>query len=269
MTLAGFAAVSAAMYAGTSALLGIVREQRFPSSLTSTQYLAGLALAIADRRQGAVAGWPTHRAVFEARVQQPLDYLLAPLFFASIGSAIPIKSLFVGEVVWQGVAFAALMAVGKVRCPLAVSLTPKIVVGVWIPLSQTIGRLSVRTLFRREAAIEMKPAAPPAEETTTAEQPAPDPAKAEDEPATSRDPAPPPQEPARTSTWVPTLLLGAAMTARGEIGLIISQVALSAGALSERPYLLSIWAILLTTLAGPILVAVIVRRVAAMPPEWA
>ena len=124
MTLAGFAAVSAAMYAGTSALLGIVCEQRFSSSLTSMQYLAGLALAIADRRQGAVAGWPTHRAVFEARVQQPLDYLLAPLFFASIGSAIPIKSLFVGEVVWQGVAFAALMAAGKVRCSSAVSLIP-------------------------------------------------------------------------------------------------------------------------------------------------
>ena len=106
-------------------------------------------------------------------------------------------------------------------------------------------------------------------DATAAQTAAPVPAKAEDAPPTSPDSASPPHESARTSTWVPTLLLGAAMTARGEIGLIISQVALSAGALSERPYLLSIWAILLTTLAGPILVAVIVRRVAAMPPEWA
>ena len=102
MTLAAFAAVSAAMYAGTSALLGI--------------YLAGLGLAIADRHSGESTQWPTYRSVFEAHVQQSLDFILAPLFFASIGFAIPIKRMFDGEVVWQGVVFALLMTIGKVRC---------------------------------------------------------------------------------------------------------------------------------------------------------
>ena len=66
--------------------------------------------------------------------------------------------------------------------------------------------------------------------------------------------------------------MGIAMVARGEIGLLIAQVARGPepssdsspfgrnGLLGEEPFLVCIWAILLCTLVGPIGIGFVVRR---------
>ena len=72
-----------------------------------------------------------------------------------------------------------------------------------------------------------------------------------------------------SSLYVPTLLLGAGLVARGEIGLIVSQVALQSGVLSNDAFLISTWAIVLSTLLGPIATGIIARRSARIPTEWA
>lgn len=65
------------------------------------------------------------------------------------------------------------------------------------------------------------------------------------------------------------IFMGVAMVARGEIGLLIAQLARGSssssssgtpGLLGAEPFLLCIWAILLCTLVGPISLGFIVRR---------
>lgn len=63
------------------------------------------------------------------------------------------------------------------------------------------------------------------------------------------------------------LLLSVAMTTRGEIGFLIAAVAQSSGILVPTEiYLIVMWAIVLCTLAGPVGVGIIVRRLGRMPP---
>ena len=61
--------------------------------------------------------------------------------------------------------------------------------------------------------------------------------------------------------------MGSAMVARGEIGLLIAQIAKNGsehesngeGLLSDEAFLVCIWAILLCTLVGPISVGFVIR----------
>lgn len=79
-------------------------------------------------------------------------------------------------------------------------------------------------------------------------------------------PSTPPPPPLLASTSA-AVFMGVAMVARGEIGLLIAQLARGSpsssatpGLLGEEPFLLCIWAILLCTLVGPISLGFIVRR---------
>ena len=54
--------------------------------------------------------------VFERYYAQPLDRILKPFFFASIGFSIPITQMFSGAVVWRGVVHSMLMVLGKLLC---------------------------------------------------------------------------------------------------------------------------------------------------------
>lgn len=59
----------------------------------------------------------------------------------------------------------------------------------------------------------------------------------------------------------PAALLGMAMVARGEIGLLIIQLGLSETSfLSEEAFLVSIWAIVLNTIVGPVSVGLLLRK---------
>lgn len=72
--------------------------------------------------------------------------------------------------------------------------------------------------------------------------------------------------------WAPATLLGMAMVARGEIGLLIVQLGLNdTNFLSEEAFLVAIWAIVLNTIIGPVSVGLLLRRfdeVIANNPRW-
>lgn len=134
-------AIAAAGYAGTSLLYGV--------------YVAGLCVAYAcDADDSAAAAGPSPLGVadpakvagaapepsclaapavvvpgadgharepslidaFDASVPPVLNTLLLPVFFGSIGYSIPFVPLWRGAVIWKGVVYAVLMALGKMVC---------------------------------------------------------------------------------------------------------------------------------------------------------
>lgn len=61
--------------------------------------------------------------------------------------------------------------------------------------------------------------------------------------------------------WKPVTLLGVAMIARGEIGLLIIQIGLNETPyLSEQAFLIATWATILSTVIGPVLVGLLLKR---------
>lgn len=61
-------------------------------------------------------------------------------------------------------------------------------------------------------------------------------------------------------TWLSALLLGSAMVARGEIGLLIIEIGYnSTPYVSEEGFITGVWAILLNTIIGPITVGILVK----------
>lgn len=73
-------------------------------------------------------------------------------------------------------------------------------------------------------------------------------------------PATPHPQP-RASHIPPALFLGLALVARGEIGLLISQLAYSeAGLLGNDAFLVTTWAIVICTVVGPVGVGLLVSR---------
>lgn len=75
-----------------------------------------------------------------------------------------------------------------------------------------------------------------------------------------------------STKWAAATMLGLAMIARGEIGLLIIQLGLnSTNALSEEAFLVAIWAIVLNTILGPVSVALLLKRseqAIAQDPRW-
>lgn len=60
--------------------------------------------------------------------------------------------------------------------------------------------------------------------------------------------------------WPPAIILGLAMVARGEIGLLIIQLAYNqSGIVSEEGFITAIWAILLNTIVGPMAVGFYIK----------
>lgn len=63
------------------------------------------------------------------------------------------------------------------------------------------------------------------------------------------------------SNWTSATLLGMAMMARGEIGLLIIQLGFNdTNSLSEEAFLVCIWAIVLNTIIGPLSVGFLLHR---------
>lgn len=100
---------------------------------------------------------------------------------------------------------------------------------------------------------------PVASNTNTPRRSTPD----ENQPPTPTEYAPIPPAPRSThKNFYPALLLGLAMTTRGEIGFLIAAVAQTSSVIGpEEVYLVVIWAIMLCTLLGPIGVGIIVKRI--------
>jgi Kef-type K+ transport system membrane component KefB len=190
-------------------------------------------------------------AVYERYYQQAVSRILQPLFFASIGFSIPITRMFRGSIVWRGIVYTILMVIGKFVC------------GLWllrfslVPLKDS-GKMLAKRLpslphlwGKKDSALQPTGAQEGQRATGT---------------QINRHTSPA-QKP---FSLHPPLILACAMTARGEIGFLISSVAESNGVFSsgqEKPgsnsdvFLIVTWAIVLCTVLGPLGVGLSVRRV--------
>jgi hypothetical protein len=57
----------------------------------------------------------------------------------------------------------------------------------------------------------------------------------------------------------PALIVGLSMVSRGEIGFLIANIGFSTNILSSKAFIVTIWAILLNTILGPIAVGLMVK----------
>ena len=154
-------------------------------------------------------------SIWEVYYETPVSTVLKPLFFASIGFSIPISQMFTGPVLWRGIVYATLMALGKLLC------------GLWLL------RVSSNST-----------------------------------PGTGSNPQSTGRRLPRPKSLYPASILGCAMVARGEIGFLIAAVAESRGIFasagadgSSELFLIVTWAIMFCTIAGPIAVGLLTRRV--------
>lgn len=191
-------------------------------------------------------------AVYERYYQQPVCRILQPLFFASIGFSIPITRMFQGSIVWRGIVYTVLMTFAKLVC------------GFWLvrfslaPLKESMGKLAARIRL------------PPAPHLWGRKTSGTVQARQAQEPSTSAaDSSPQTASASKPFSLHPPMILACAMTARGEIGFLISSVAESNGVFSSAGtagmesdlFLIVTWAIVLCTIIGPLGVGLSVRRV--------
>ncbi|KAJ7628727.1 Cation/H+ exchanger [Roridomyces roridus] len=213
--LSGF--VAGAEYAGTSQLFGA--------------YLAGAFLAYAFALDQDPT--PAPLLAFQRHLTPILQTFFSPLFFASIGFALPIRSLGSvdgsSRVVWRGLVYSVLMGVAK------------FVVGLWMLVWPDSS--SGRGWFGRSRGAA----------SAGTEEPMDD--------ASQSSPIPPSLDftPIRSAT-----LIGLAMIARGEIALIVAEISrpllgITAPESSSEPFAIVIWATLLNTAAGAVLVGFLMR----------
>jgi Kef-type K+ transport system membrane component KefB len=233
----------------------------------------------------------TGRAIYEHYYSPAVESLLRPLFFASIGFAIPITKMFSGRVVWRGLVYTILMVFAKLIC------------GLWLvrfapmPRAKAISKLLQSINFRSKTPDDAKGEKSPATDSTSASLQRPQntvarrssnsavsPTLDRNRDATAAAAAlnnstspPPPTSTANTSrkrlpyqiprpkSLYPAAILGSAMVSRGEIGFLISSVAEANGVFGEggnsEEFLVVTWAILLCTLIGPVTVGLLVKRV--------
>lgn len=210
--LCGF--ISIAAYAGTSVLFGAFLAGTFLTYLPSKHAEGPFVVMSREEGEKNRDKSPTFVHTFECYLMAVQEYLMAPLFFASIGFAIPFVSLWTGAAIWRGIVYTLLMVFSK------------LIVGIWIPIWDLLSRPKDAHLSRSASSIS-------------------------DPPTTSRS---------WTASLPAALLLGCAMVARGEIGLLIVQIGYNnTSYVSESGFLTAIWAILLNTLVGPIAVGLLVK----------
>lgn len=201
MTVVLCAFLAIAAFAGASMLFGA--------------FLAGAFLSSMPSREKTPSEPETTSFVttFEYYLSGPQKFILQPLFFASIGFAIPFGELWTGEVIWKGVVFTILMVLSK------------LVVGLVVPAWDMF------------SAVGFPKPAPPAHERMRARK-------------------------AARASWAPATLLGTAMIARGEIGLLIIQIGLNETPfLTRKAFVVGVWAIVLNTIIGPVSVGVLLKKV--------
>ncbi|KAJ5643449.1 Cation/H+ exchanger [Penicillium longicatenatum] len=230
MTLVLSAFITIAGFTGTSVLFGAFLAGVFLTYLPSKRPEGPFVVMSREEGEREADKSPTFVHTFEKYLLGPQEYLMEPLFFASIGFAIPFVQLWTGKRIWRGVVYTLLMAFAK--C----------VVGIWIPVWQ----LSTRRRSHKNAPeMEKSQAQPESEETS----------KARDE---GRG------ENTNGHRWnralLAAVLLGSAMVARGEIGLLIIEIGHNETPyVSDEGFYTGVWAILLNTIIGPVTVGLLVR----------
>lgn len=95
-------------YAGASILFGAFLAGSFLTMLPTEPG------EVAADYGNACASLPDFHVTFDKYISPAQSSILEPLFFASIGFAIPFKHLWTGTIIWRGIVFSLLMALGKV-----------------------------------------------------------------------------------------------------------------------------------------------------------
>ncbi|KAF8810292.1 Sodium/hydrogen exchanger [Phlegmacium glaucopus] len=241
-----FAFVAAANYAGTSELFGaylagIFLNHIFDTNDRQTSTLSdsqtenkGSPGVIHPSNTASLAVTPPESPTLIAFSHYLSPILIAffyPVFFSSIGTALPIDSLFSihgsSRVVWRGIVFSIIMILAKAA------------VGVLMLIWPDVTRRKSWFGYRIKKKMDKK-----------------------DVPQNSEAPAHQSKEPTTTRS---ACLLGLALVARGEIALIVAELArpILVGDSNENddvePFAVVIWAILLSTVGGALGVGLLLR----------
>ncbi|EQL00756.1 sodium/hydrogen exchanger family protein [Ophiocordyceps sinensis CO18] len=217
--------------------------------------------------------------IYDKFYAAPVDRVLRPFFFASIGFSIPITEMFSGEIVWKGLVYAVLMTLGKVAC------------GVWLLRLRlpAIVETHLRKLPRPRMNYFWGKRSANADNTSTAQAKRPASNRVTSVPspsafnratstsgleslptnASATNDARSTPDAGKPRSLYPASILGCAMTARGEIGFLISSMAESNKIFasngdrnsSSDVFLVVTWAIVVCTIIGPPAVGLLVRRV--------
>ena len=161
--------------------------------------------------------------------------------------------MFHGEVVWRGIVYASLMALGKV------------ITGLWL------AKISLKPIFSliREllsAPFCLKGSAEQAtnDESTNMQGIE----TSQGDPNLTQASSPTSSPPPKPKSLYPASILALSMVVRGEVGYLIASLGETSGIFSRGSsggnseiYLIVIWAITICTLIGPICVGTLVRRV--------
>ncbi|KAA8646353.1 cation:proton antiporter [Aspergillus tanneri] len=238
---------------------------------------------------------PTGEKVYEKYYKEPVNRILIPFFFASIGFAIPITEMFQGSTVWRGVIYALLMTFGKMITGLWLvrfSLNPTPILITWVKKSFTYVHFCIPTKTNNR---KQKKKQNISEDRIRSSKECTEISSSNQTCANERDKnagaspdgnfssqlvpqegsQAPPSNPSPTITispkpksLYPPSILGLAMVARGEVGYLIASLAQSRGMFARGPsgerseiYLAIIWAISICTLIGPVSVGTLVKRV--------
>jgi Kef-type K+ transport system membrane component KefB len=219
MVLVLCAFISIAAYAGTSVLFGAFLAGSFLTYLPSKHPEGPFVVYSREHGEQNDDKSPTFVHTFEKYFSDVQKYLMEPLFFASIGFAIPFIDLWTGSAIWHGVVYTLLMLFAKVSWrhlssfPIA-DKKSQVIVGIWVPLWDVLTKKKNQDV----ATSSLSKAVPPA------------------------------------------ALLGAAMVARGEIGLLIVEIGYnSTPYVSDAGFYTAVWAILLNTIIGPMVVGILIK----------
>jgi Kef-type K+ transport system membrane component KefB len=154
--------------------------------------------------------------------------------------------MFRGAIVWRGIVYTILMILGKLACGLILVRFTSTPAKVQIPDRQQ----STETTTMNETSVSGNgdQQQPPS--------------------ANSKRKRQVPRKLLKPRSLYPSLMLGSAMVARGEIGFLISSLAESNGVFgkvegggSSDIFLVATWAILLCTIIGPVSIGAMVNRV--------
>ncbi|OJJ53459.1 hypothetical protein ASPSYDRAFT_162665 [Aspergillus sydowii CBS 593.65] len=224
MALVLCAFISIAAFTGTSVLFGAFLAGTFLTYIPSKHPEGPFVVMSREEGEREAHKSPTFVHTFERYLVDVQKYLMEPLFFASVGFAIPFVQLWTGKRIWRGIVFTLLMVFAK------------FIVGIWIPLWNVVN---------------------PKTRRGTSEQP---PARSPDETTEGETRNEKPSNSPTATVWLSGLLLGSAMVARGEIGLLIIEIGYNETAyVSEDGFITGVWAILLNTIIGPVAVGVLVK----------
>jgi hypothetical protein len=240
LVLSAFIAIAG--FTGTSVLFGAFLAGVFLTYLPSKRPEGPFVVMSREEGEREADKSPTFVHTFEKYLLEPQQYLMEPLFFSSIGFAIPFVQLWTGKRIWRGVVYTLLMAFAKVcryTSRMAIGLTNHIqcIVGIWIPIWQlALGGKS------------------PSKEESNEKQEGQRQHQNEEEKRKNR------KGNTWNRAWLAAAVLGSAMVARGEIGLLIIEIGHNETPyVSDEGFITGVWAILLNTVIGPVTVGLLVR----------